>query len=117
MKIINRIILVIIGGLFQIILQAQSNPLDGMIKKYADQPGFYFLEMKTNIFSSFTNDNTAPSANKIITVKMLTYKQDSSSKYKSSEIYEQFNSNIDLGSYKGLVEVLLGLFRITAGVF
>jgi hypothetical protein len=105
MKIINKIILIIIGGLFPIMLFAQSNPLDGLIKKYADQPGFYFLDMKTNLFTSNKEGNASPEANNLISIKILSFEEGSSAQYKAADIYEKFNSSIDFKTYKGLVQV------------
>ncbi len=33
------------------ILLAQTNPLDSYIEKYEGTPGFYYMDMKTNMFS------------------------------------------------------------------
>ncbi len=105
MKTINKIILILISGLVTINLSAQTNPLDDMIKMYADQPGFYFMEMKTNMLSSFSKDEAAPSTGKIISIKMLTFKDEGLPQYNAEKIYEQFNSNIKSDAYRGLVTI------------
>jgi hypothetical protein len=105
MKILNKIVLIVISGLFPVIISAQTNPLDGLIKKYADQPGFYFLDMKTNLFNSGNEVNATPSTGKIMSVKILAYEEGASAQYKALDIYDQFNSSIDAGTYKGLVEI------------
>jgi hypothetical protein len=97
--------LIIAGGMIPVILSAQSNPLDGMINKYADQPGFYFLEMKTNMFSSTLDDGSSASPGKLISIKILSFEEGSSSSYKAKDIYNQLNSSIDIKAYKGIVEV------------
>ncbi len=60
MKIRNLIALIIFTGIVPAMLMAQTNPLDGLMKQYADQPGFYFLEMKTNMFNPGNEENVSP---------------------------------------------------------
>ena len=105
MKIFNKIVLIVISGLFSVVLSAQSNPLDGLIAKYADMPGFYFLDMKTNMLSSAGEENVTPAERKLISIKILSFEESSSTQFKAADIYDQFNSTIDINTYKGLVEV------------
>jgi hypothetical protein len=105
MKIINKIILILIGGLLTFSASAQTNPLDEMIKIYADEPGFYFMEMKTNMLSSFSKDEASHSTGKIISIKMLSFKDEGSSQYNAEKIYEQFNSSVKSDAYRGLVTI------------
>ena len=105
MKSIYKIIPIIICAILPVFLSAQSNPLDGLIKKYSDQPGFYFLDLKTNILSSQRDDSTTVYPGKLISIKLLTFKEGAGSQNKASVIYDQFYSIIDANAYKGLVEV------------
>jgi hypothetical protein len=105
MKITYKIILLLITGLFPALLSAQSNALDGLLSKYADQPGFYFLELKTNMFSSEQETNGSPTPGKLITVKILSYEEGSSNQSNATDVYEQLRSEIDVNTYKGLIEV------------
>jgi hypothetical protein len=105
MKITYKIILLLITGLFPALLSAQSNALDGLLSKYADQPGFNFLELKTNMFSSEQEMDGSSSHEKLITVKILSYEEGSSNQSKANYIYEQLRSEINVNTYKGLIEV------------
>ena len=105
MKIIYKIVLMFVIGLVPIILLAQSNLLDDLMKKYANKPGFYFLDMQTNMFNSGKDENSTLSSEQTISIKILTFDEGASSQFKTLDIYEQFNSGIDVKSYKGLVEV------------
>jgi hypothetical protein len=105
MKINYKIILIMIVGLFPVLLSAQANALDGLLNKYADQPGFYFLELKTNMFSSEQETSGSPTPGKLITVKILSYEEGSSNHSNATDVYEQLRSEINTNTYKGLIEV------------
>lgn len=105
MKITYKILLILIAGLFPALLSAQENTLDGLLSKYGDQPGFYFLELKTNMFSSEQETDVSPMQGKLITIKVLSYTEGSSNQSKAEEVYEHLMSGINVDSYKGLIEV------------
>jgi len=105
MKSIYKIIPILICAILPMVLLAQSNPLDGLMNKYSDQPGFYFLDLKTNMLSSQRDDSATVFPGKLISIKLLTFKEGAGSQYKASVIYDQFISSLDDNVYKGLVEV------------
>jgi len=105
MKMKKFLALVLFTGIIPAMLTAQSNPLDGLMKRYAEQPGFYFLEMKTNMFNLGNEENVSAEPGKSISMKLLSYRAGSSSGFSPIDIYNQFTSGIDIQSYIGLVEV------------
>jgi hypothetical protein len=97
--------MIFVAGLFPALISAQSNALDGLLSKYANQLGFYFLELKTNMFSSEQDSDVSASPGKLISVKILSYTEGSSNQSKAADVYEQLRSGIDVNTYKGLIEV------------
>jgi len=105
MKMKKFLAVVLFTGIIPAMLMAQSNPLDGLMKQYAEQPGFYFLEMKTNMFNPGNEENVSVEPGKSISMKLLSYRAGSSSGFSPIDIYNQFTSGIDIQAYIGLVEV------------
>lgn len=105
MKMKKLIVIVLFAGIIPVLLMAQSNPLDGLMKQYADQPGFYFMDLKTNMFNPGNDTSGIVEPGELISIKMLSYNPGATSGLSSSDIYNQFISGIDAKSYVGLVEV------------
>lgn len=88
------------------ILIAQINPLDSYIEKYEGTPGFYYMDVKTNMFNfDETNEGSQKSSNNIIDFKIVSFEKEENSKFNPSQIYKEFNTTLSKDVYKGLVEV------------
>ncbi len=88
------------------LLLAQVNPLDSFIDKYEGAPGFYYLDLKTNMFN--LNDEEKglhTTQNKIIDFKIVSFEKRENSKFDPTKIYNDFNKTLKKDMYKGLVEV------------
>ena len=88
------------------ILLAQVNPLDSYIDKYEGAPGFYYMDMKTNMldFKDKDEESTKSSTN-IINFKIVSFEKNENSKFDPTMIYKDFNKTLNKDVYKGLVEV------------
>jgi len=84
---------------------AQVNPLDDLMKQYTGQSGFYFMEMKTNMFGLANNDPGSTGTIQPISINVLSFREEENSAVKAGDIYNQFKSGIDMESYKGLAEL------------
>ena len=88
------------------ILLAQVNPLDCYIEKYEGDPGFYYMDLKTNMFNLNDEEKgTQSTQNKIIDFKIVSFEKNENSKFDPTKIYNDFNKTINKDVYKGLVEV------------
>jgi hypothetical protein len=81
------------------------NPLDGLMKQYTGQTGFYFMEMKTHMFGLANDDAGSNSTGQSISINVLSFREEENSAVKAGDIYNQFKSGIDVDSYKGLAEL------------
>ncbi len=82
---------------FPLMGTAQDNPLNHLITKYKDQPGFHFLDVSTNMMSE--------NIDKVIHLKLLSFDEKENSSFKAKELYNNFFKDFDKSLYKGLVEV------------
>lgn len=58
------------------ILLAQVNPLDSYIDKYEGDPGFYYMDLKTNMFNLNDKEKgTQSTQNKIIDFKIVSFEK------------------------------------------
>ena len=88
------------------ILLAQVNPLDSYIEKYEGDPGFYYMDLKTNMFN-FEDEKMETPTNRtdIIDFKIVSFEKKENSKFDPNKIYNDFNKTLNKDVYKGLVEV------------
>jgi len=106
MKKIKRKFSLLILAIAPAILFAQVNPLDNYIEKYSNETGFYYLDLKTNMFQSSDNDkNTNPGQDEMINLKILSFEEGDNTKYNASKIYNDFVNSIEKENYRGLIEV------------
>jgi len=88
------------------ILLAQDNPLDRYIEKYDGDPGFYYMDLKTNMFNFNDEDKGSQTTqNKIIDFKIVSFEKKDNSKFDPAKIYNDFTKTLNKDIYKGLVEV------------
>lgn len=78
-------------------LLAQSDPLDKLLNKYGDKPGFRYAEMETNMLACGSENSSGD-----LEVKFISYHQDSTSGYLVSEIYNVFSKKIKSQDYEPL---------------
>jgi len=89
------------------ILFAQSNPLDNYILQYEGTPGFYYMDMETNMFN-FDDDNedgSQKTPDNIIDFKIISFEKNENATYDPAKIYSDFSKTLNKNVYKGLVEV------------
>ncbi len=96
MKLICLLSMFILPGF----LTAQSDPLDKLLNKYGDKPGFRYAEMETNMLSCSSENSSND-----LEVKFISFKQDSTTDYNVSEIYNLFSDRIKSQSYEALAIV------------
>jgi hypothetical protein len=89
--------LLLVAALLPVAGFAQNNPLNSFIKKYQDQPGFYYLDLKTNMMSD--------EPEKVINLKLLSFDEKDNSSFMAKNLYNDFFNKVDKNEYKGLVEV------------
>lgn len=95
-------IIIAIPGL----LIAQINPLDSYIEKYEGAPGFYYMDLKTNMFNfDDMDEGLQKSSSNIIDFKIVSFEKNKNSTFNPAQIYNDFNSTLSKDVYKGLVEV------------
>lgn len=87
------------------LLSAQSNPLDSYILKYAGTSGFYFLDLKTNMFNPSEDEGGNTDETSIINLKMISVEDSKNPEIQSSTLYNQFYDKFNKNEYKGIVEV------------
>lgn len=92
-------------ALVPVLLSAQSNPLDTYIAKYSLTPGFYFFDLKTNMFNPSDEEGEMTSEMSVINLKMISVDDDESPAVSSSGLYAEFYNDFKKDDYKGLVEV------------
>ena len=96
MKLICLLSLFFIPGF----LSAQSDPLDKLLNKYGNKPGFRYAEIETNMLSCNSENSS-----KNLEAKFISFKQDSTTDYNVSEIYNVFSERIKSQSYEALAIV------------
>ena len=88
------------------ILLAQVNPLDNYIEKYEGSPGFYYMDLKTNMFNFEDEENETPTnQTNIIDFKIVSFEKNENSKFDPNKIYNDFNKTLKKDVYKGLVDI------------
>jgi len=106
MKTFKKIILLLSVVMLPGLIFSQSNPLDEMIAKYKDKEGFYYLELKTDMFNKHKDEENKVSQQKrVINILMLSYEEGQNTSYKAKTIYKEFSREIDKDNYIGLIEV------------
>lgn len=89
-----------------VILFAQSNPLDSYISQYEGTPGFYYMDMKTNMFSFDENEQDSPKTeSNVIDFKIVSFEKTEKAKFDPANIYKNFSKTLNADSYRGLVTV------------
>jgi hypothetical protein len=81
---------------------AQNNALDEYIKTFQGTPGFYFLDVKTNMFNL---DEGESKNNKMIDLQVVSFEKTENAKFNPKKVYKEFNKSLDKDLYRGLVEV------------
>lgn len=94
-----------IMALMPVLLSAQSNPLDSYIAKYSETPGFYYFDLKTNMFNPSDDEGGNDGEASIINLKMISVDDVKNPGISSSALYDKFYKGIKKNDYKGLVEV------------
>lgn len=87
------------------ILFAQVNPLDSYINQYEGTPGFYYMDMKTNMFNFNEDDGSPKTSDDVIDFKVVSFEQIKNVTFDAKKIYEDFSKTMNKDVYKGLVEV------------
>lgn len=88
------------------ILFAQNNPLDSYVSQYAGTPGFYYMDMKTNMFSFDENKEDFPRGEtNVINFKIVSFEKSEKTKFNPAEIYDNFMKNLSPDIYRGLIDV------------
>lgn len=105
MKNIEKFWLLILIIAIPAILSAQTNPLDSYISKYEGTPGFYYMDMKTNMFSFEEEDGSAKTESNIIDFKIVSFESIEKAKFDPASIYDNFAKTLNPDVYKGLVDV------------
>ena len=83
------------------ILFAQINPLDNYIEKYEGTPGFYYMDMKTNMFNfDDKEEGSQETSSKIIDFKIVSFEKNENSKFNPTQIYTDFNTTLNKDVYK-----------------
>ena len=86
------------------ILLAQVNPLDSYIEKYEGTPGFYYMDMKTNMFN-FDEKDSPKTENNIIDFKIVSFEKIEKAKFDPADIHDSFTKTLNANIYKGLIDV------------
>ncbi len=106
MKNIEKFSLLILIIVIPAILCAQTNPLDSYISKYEGTPGFYYMDMKTNMFSFEDDENgSQKSPDNVIDFKIVSFEKIEKTKFDPANIYDDFTKTLNPDVYKGLVDV------------
>ena len=105
MKNIEKFSLLVLIIAIPAILSAQTNPLDSYISKYEGTPGFYYMDMKTNMFSFEEEDGSSKTESNIIDFKIVSFEKVEKAKFDPSNIYDDFAKTLNPDTYKGLVDV------------
>ena len=88
------------------ILFAQTNPLDSYISQYEGTPGFYYMDMKTNMFSFDENEkDSQKTESNIIDFKIVSFEKTEKAKFDPADIYDNFTKTLNPDVYKGLIDV------------
>ncbi len=87
------------------ILFAQVNPLDSYISQYDGTPGFYYMDMKTNMFNFDKKGESQIKSDNVIDFKIISFEKTDNSTFDPGKIYNDFSKNLSKDVYKGLVEV------------
>ncbi len=102
---IRKIFSLLILATAPAILFAQVNPLDSYFEKYSSETGFYYLDLKTNMFQSSDDKSTNTGKDKMVSLKILSFEEGDNTKYNASKIYNDFVNSIEKANYRGLIEV------------
>lgn len=105
MKNIEKFSLLVLIIAIPAILSAQTNPLDSYISKYEGTPGFYYMDMKTNMFSFDEEDGSPKTESNIIDFKIVSFEKVEKARFDPSNIYDNFAKTLNPDFYKGLVDV------------
>ncbi len=88
------------------ILFAQTNPLDSYISQYVGTPGFYYMDMKTNMLGFDENEKDSPKTeSNIIDFKIVSFEKNEKAKFDPANIYDNFTKTLNADNYRGLVTV------------
>lgn len=87
------------------ILMAQLNPLDSYIAQYKGTPGFYYMEMKTNMFNFDEESGSQKSSDNVIDFKIVSFEKTNNATFDPVKIYDDFSKTLNKNVYKGLVDV------------
>jgi len=87
------------------ILFAQVHPLDSYINQYDGTPGFYYMDMKTNMFNFNEDDGSPKTSDNMIDFKIVSFEQTKNATFNADKIYNNFSKSLNKDVYKGLVEV------------
>jgi hypothetical protein len=97
--------LLTLAVIFPFILSAQHTKADKLFEKYADETGFYYLNLETNMFSIVDEEASPTQEPQIVYLKMLTFKGSENVNKDASNIYDEFQKAFDSEIYKGLIDV------------
>lgn len=106
MKNIEKISLLVLLIAIPAILFAQTNPLDSYISQYEGTQGFYYMDMKTNMFGFDDEElGTQKSSTNVIDFKIVSFEKGENSKFEPANMYDNFTKTLNDNVYKGLVNV------------
>jgi len=74
------------------------------MKKYAEKPGFYYLDLKTNMVFSQDLENSK-NEKKEVNIKMLVFEETQEINLQAADLYQSFIKRLDQSDYVGLMEV------------
>lgn len=87
------------------ILFAQVNPLDSYINQYNGTQGFYYMDMKTNMFNFDEEDGSQKTSDNVIDFKIVSFEETDNATFDPAKIYNDFSKTLNKDVYRGLVEV------------
>jgi hypothetical protein len=84
---------------------SQTNPLENFMSDMKDAPGFYFMNLETNLVVSGDKEAGQTDHTKVINLKVFSFDQKENGNFSAKNIYNDFFSKVNRNDYKGLIEV------------
>lgn len=98
--------ILVLSLLVPVILFAQVNPLNSYIDQYKGTPGFYYMDMQTNMFNvDDEEEGSQKSSDETIDFKIISFEKNENATFDPAKIYSDFSKALNKDDYKGLVEV------------
>jgi hypothetical protein len=107
----KKIILFFTAVCLNLVIQAQTNPVDDMFNKYSERQGFTVVSISSKMFSLFANKDTenkdaSEIINKLKSIKILSVED--SLLNKNLNFYTELSRKLDLSAYEELLVVKEG---------